>query len=157
MHSRSTTIALFDLSKKVTTFLDKKLSALGMFLDLKKASDTIDHSISLRKEECMGVRGIALQWITSYFNNRMQYVSLQNENSLHAIVVCDVPQGSILGPFLFILYINDICSISNSFRFILLADDTTIVSAHQNIDILHSQANTEVTKLHNWLCLNKLS
>ena len=76
----------------------------------------------------MGVRGIALQWI-SYLSNRMQYVSFQNENSLYGDVVCGVPQGSILGPLLFMKYNNDICNTSDSFRFILFADDTTIVSA----------------------------
>ena len=63
----------------------------------------------------------------------------------------------ILGPSLIIPYINDICNISNSIRFILFADDTTIISAHHNIDILHSQITIELTKLYNWSCLNKLS
>ena len=155
--NRSTTIALFDLSQKVSTFLDNKLSALGIFVDLRKAFDTIDHGILLKKVEYMGVRGIALKWVASYLNNRKQYVSFLNENSSYADVVCGVPQGSILGPLLFILYINDICNISNYFGFTLFADDTTIVSAHHNIDILFSQANIELTKLFNWLCLNKLS
>ena len=155
--NRSTTIALFDLSQKVSTFLDNKLSALGIFVDLRKAFDTIDHGILLKKVEYMGVRGIALKWVASYLNNRKQYVSFLNENSSYADVVCGVPQGSILGPLLFILYINDICNISNYFGFTLFADDITIVSAHHDIDILFSQANIELTKLFNWLCLNKLS
>ena len=155
--NRSTTIALFDLSQKVSTFLYNKLSALGIFVDLKKAFDTIDHGILLKKVEYMGLRGIALKWVASYLNNRKQYVSFLNENSSYADVVCGVPQGSILGPLLFILYINDICNISNYFGFTLFADDTTIASAHHDINILFSQANIELTKLYNWFCLNKLS
>ena len=121
-----------------------------------KAFDTIDRSILLITDEYMGVKGNALQLITSYLNNGMLYVSFQNDNSLYANV-CGVPQDSIHGPLLFILHISDIRSIFNSSRFILFTNDTTIASAHQNIDILFSQANTELTKLYNWFCLNKLS
>ena len=97
-------------------------------MDLRKAFDTIDHGILLKKVEYMGLRGITLKWVASYLNNRKQYVSFLNENSSYADVVCGVPQGSILGPLLFILYINDICNISNYFGFTLFADDTTIVT-----------------------------
>ena len=121
------------------------------------AFDTIDHGILLMKVEYMGVKGIALKWVASYINNRKQYVSFLSEHSSYADVVCDVPQGSILGPLLFILYINDICNISNYFTFTLFVDDTTIVSEHNDIDILFNQANIELTKLYNWFCLNKLS
>ena len=155
--NRSTTIALFNLSQKVSNFLDNKLSALGIFVDLTKAFDTIDHGILLKKVEYMGVRGIALKWVASYINNRKQYVNFLNENSSYADVVCCVPQVSINGPLLFIIYINDICNISNYFGFTLFADDTTIVSAHHDINILLSQAIIELTKLYNWCCLNKLS
>ena len=139
--NRSTTIALFNSSQKVSSFLDNKLSALGIFVDLRKAFDTIDHGISLKKVEYMGVRGIALKWVASYLSNRKQYVRFLNENSSYADVVCGVPQGSILGPLLFMLYINDICNISNYFMFTLFADDTTIISAHHDLNILFSQAN----------------
>ena len=109
------------------------------------AFDTIDHGMLLKKVEYMSVRRIALKWVASYLNNRKQYVSVLSENSSYADVVCGVPQGSILGPLLFILYIDDICNISNYFTFTLFADDTTIVSAHRNINILFSQANIELT------------
>ena len=85
--NRSITIALSDLSQKVSTFLDNKLSALGIFVDLRKAFDTIDHCILLKKVEYMDVRGIALKWVASYLNNRKQYVSFLNENSSYADVV----------------------------------------------------------------------
>ena len=104
-----------------------------------------------------GCKRNSFKWVASYLNNRKQYVSFLSEHSSYADVVCGVQQGSILGPLLFILYINDICNISNYFTFTLFADDTTIVSAHHDIDILFSQANIELTKFYNWFCINKLS
>ena len=150
-------IALFDLSQKVSTFLDNKLSALGIFVDLREEFNIIDHGILVKNLEYMGVWGIALEWVASYLANRNQYVRFLCEHSSYAEVVCGVPQGSIHGPLLFMFYINDICNISNYFTFTLFADGTTIVSAHHNINILFSQANIELTKLNNWFYLNKLS
>ena len=126
-------------------------------MDLRKAFDTIDNGILIKKVEYMRVRGIALKLVANYLNNRKQYVSFLCEHSSYAEFVCGVPQGSILGPLLFILYINDICNISIYFTLTLFANDTTIASADHNIDILFSQANIELTKLYNWCCLNKLS
>ena len=88
--------------------------------------------------------------------NRKQYFSFQNENSLYADVVCCVPRGSILGLLLFMLYVNDICNISCSFGFFLFSDNTTIISAHYDIDTVYIQANIELKKLYDWFCLNKL-
>ena len=84
-----------------------------MLIDLQKAFDTIDHSILLDKMEHFGIRGVARDWFCSYLSHREQSVPFNGSTSPHAIVRCGVPQGSILGPFLFILYVNDIQFVSN--------------------------------------------
>ena len=88
--------------------------------------------------------------MTIYFNKGKQYAIFQNENVFSSDVVCGIQQGSIHGSVLFILYINDISKIHMSFRFVLLADDMAIISSHDNIDILCSQASIEMTKEYNW-------
>ena len=98
---------------------------MGIFIDLKKAFDTIDHTISLDKLYHYGIRGISNDWVKSYLMNRKQFVHDDAISECNEIV-CGVPQGSILGPKLFILYINDICNISELMKFILIADYTNI-------------------------------
>ena len=99
----------------------------------------------------MGLRGIVINWLRSYLNNRKQYVELRNNKFSLSDVAYGVSQGSILGPLLFIIYINDICNASENLNFVLYADDTTFYTTHNDIDILFYCINIELKKLHNWL------
>ena len=128
-----------------------------MFIDLKKAFDTIDHSLLLKKLDHYGVRGISNDWLKSYLSDRKQYVSFNSLKSDLMSISCGVPQGSILGPKLFILYINDICNVSKLLQFVLFADDTNIFCSDVNILDLCKNVSLELDKLNIWFAVNKLS
>ena len=152
----STSSALADFIHKVSTALDNRQSTIGLFLDLSKAFDTLDHGILLKKLEIYGIRGIILNWFKSYLSNRKQYVKMDNYQSQMNYIQCGVPQGSILGPLLFILYINDICHVSNILQFILFADDTSVYLSHENLQTLQLTFNTELVALTEWFNTNRL-
>ena len=128
-----------------------------MFIDLQKAFDTIDHNILIKKAENMGLRGIVINWLMSYLNNRKQCVEFRNNKSSLRDVVCGVPQRSILGPLLSMIYINDICNASENLNFVLYADDTAFYTTDNDIDIVVNHTNIELNKMYYWLCLSKLS
>ena len=111
------------LTDRISNALYNGEYVLGVFLDFSKAFDTVNHEILLRKLYCYGIRGIAHDWMNSYLSHRSQYVLYEEVKSQKA-VTCGVQQGSILGPLLFLLYINDMASVSNVLFPILFADDT---------------------------------
>ena len=124
---------------------------------MSKAFDTIDHKILIGKLEYYGIRGIAKLWFENYLTNRKQIVKYKQVMSSEMMVQTVVPQGSILGPLLFILYINDIQNCSDIASMILFADDTNIFYSHSCLKTLNKILQTEVDKIAEWLNTNKLS
>ena len=153
----STDAALVTLLDKITHALNKNDFVLGIFLDFSKAFDTVDHKILLDKLYYYGVRGVPFHWIKDYLSERKQYVSYNGATSSYQTVSCGIPQGSILGPLLFLIYINDLPSISNNIFTLLFADDTNMFMSGPNIDDMISKINVELNELVTWLKANKLS
>ena len=153
----NTTHALLSFIEKVALSIDSSSHTVGVFLDFSKAFDTINHDILLSKLSHIGVRGKALEWFRSYLSNRKQFVYLNEHESDFKEITCGVPQGSILGPLLFIIYINDFHKCTNSFSFICFADDTNLFFSHKNPDVLVNTINAELLKVSEWIKANKLS
>lgn len=153
----STSMALIKLFDKITHELDNKCYSVGIFLDLSKAFDTIDHNILIDKLRCYGFRGIVNDWLASYISDREQYVYINGHSSTTLPIRTGVPQGSILGPLLFILYINDIVNVSRDVDLLLFADDTNVFLYDADINQLSIRANKALLDISNWFKLNRLS
>ena len=150
-------LALTYLTNKIINANEQHSNVLGIFLDFRKAFDTVNHKILLQKLEYYGVRGIALKWMQSYLCDRYQYVLYNGEKSNLCQSEYGVPQGSILGPLFFLLYINDLANISNVFQPLLYADDTSIFMTGNDINSMIKRMNNELVCLVRWLNVNKLS
>ena len=130
--SHSTEHAILEIVDKITHALDNRNNPLAIFLDLSKAFDTLNHHILLKKLDYYGVKDLSHRWFYSYLSNREQYVLFKSSKFIHLPIQTGVPQGSILGPLLYLIYMNDIQNSSSFFDFILYADDTTLYSSDTN-------------------------
>lgn len=153
----STQLALHHLCQNIHKTLDNKGYQISVFCDLSKAFDTISHSILLHKLKIYGIRGIALSWFKSYLGFRKHCTVYDYSVSSFTFINYGVPQGSILGPILFLIYINDITRCSNKLEFLLFADDTTISIQGQDLNYINDTLNTELINVSNWIKSNKLT
>lgn len=155
--NRSTETALMSFTSLIYKYLDNKLCAAGVFLDLSRAFDSLDHHILTDKLLNAGIRGVPLKLFKSYLNNRVQSVFCNGEYSSQGNIRQGVPQGSILGPTLFLLYINDIVNVSNRCKYVIFADDTTLIFAEKNIPALHNILKNDLILIKQWIKHNKLN
>jgi hypothetical protein len=153
----STLHAVTKFALDIITNIIEDNTTLATFIDFSKAFDKINHQILLHKLSLYGIRGIALSFISSYLENRPFFVSHNHcTSTLRTIQDIGVPQGSILGPLLFLLYINDLPTYLTDANTILFADDTTIYHTNNNIYELKSTMNNTLNKLHTWCQINKI-
>ena len=155
--NRSTSMALMESVEEITNAIVDYKYVAGIFIDLKKAFDTINHEILINKLERYGIRGIVLNWLRSYLSDRKQFVKLDESESSCLNIACGVPQGSVLGPKLFILYINDMCDVSKILKMVVFADDTNIFCSGTDLQELVDLVSHELCKLKSWFDRNKLS
>ena len=158
----STELAALELVDRIYIDLDKKRSPIAVYMDLSKAFDTLDHEILLYKLNRYGVKNNELAWFRSYLTGRTQFVDIDGIKSENLNISTGVPQGSILGPLLFLLYMNDIPNCSKLFKFILYTDDTSLLNSIQismsiECQDIIDEFNLELSRISDWLAVNKLS
>ena len=153
----STVHTLLSMCQTITDALDKNQFACVVFVDLQKAFDTVDHKVLLTKLNHYGIRGKALSLFKSYLTNRRQFVFIAGKSSKETLICHGVPQGSVLGPLLFLIYINDLhlaIKHSSTFHF---ADDTNLLNIQDSLESLVKKTNHDLNSLWHWLNANKIS
>jgi hypothetical protein len=153
----STSHALLSITERIFQALDRGQVACGVFIDLKKAFDTVDHDILLHKLSHYGVRGVSKLWFQSYLSDRQQFVTIANCNSSLKNIPHGVPQGSVLGPLLFLIYINDLHNALLYSEPYLFADDTNLIHISNSMKSLNKKLNIDLKLLCKWLNANKIA
>lgn len=148
--------ALLHATSLIYNYLDTSQKPVGIFLDLQKAFDVVNHSLLLKKLEGIGIGGRFLSLLENYLSNRFQITKIGNFHSGALEVTCGVPQGSILGPTLFLIYINDLCKLNLDGHIISFADDTLLIFAKPTWTESFNCANFWLAKVYNWINSNKL-
>ena len=155
--NHSTVLALMEVVDNIYQHLDRQESTIGIYIDLQKAFDTVNHDILLYKLNNYGVRGVVLQWFISYLKERHQFTFLAGNRSEIGLITTGVPQGSVLGPLLFLIYVNDIYNAVPGTKIKLFADDTNLFLHDKNLENLYRKANENLENLSKWFVANKLS
>ena len=155
--NRSTSLAIYDLIENEMTARDENLSTCAIYLDLQKCFDSVDREILLKKLSHYGIRGHALNLLRSYLTDRYQFTLINNIASNFELVEFGVPQGSCLGPLLFLIFINDMPLSSMKLIIKLFADDSLLFVSGKNLDEIKSILNEELPKIENWFLSNKLT
>ena len=155
-HNKSTVHHLLHLTNHITQELNSKKFCIGVFLDLKKAFDVVSHNILLKKLKKLGINGVTLKWFKSYLSNRNQCVEIGGVTSSCKNLDISVLQGSILGPILFLCFINDL-SLSTTLLALLFADDTIVLASDFSLPNLIDHVNLEMQKLANWFRANRMA
>ena len=153
----STADALIELTESIYQSLNNKSHHISILIDLKKAFDTMNHNILLNKLYLYGIRGLPLAWFRSYLGQRRSYVKLGESASDVLVSNIGIPQGSILGPILFLVFINDLPNVSNLFKTCLFADDTTLSVSNSNAVQLVETVNSDLNKISSWTLSNRLT
>ena len=153
----STEHAIVQLVDQIRNSFESKQYTLGVFVDLSKAFDTVNHKIWISKLENYEIRGKKLLWFVSYLTNRAQFIKYINANTGFQKIVCCVLQGWVLGPLLFLIYVNDLKDTSKGLDCIMFADDTIFFYAQRNVMGLFHTVNSKFEKISLWFKANKLS
>jgi hypothetical protein len=154
--SHSTCTALIEVTDTILSNMNEGLLTGAVYLDLKKAFDTVDHQTVLKRMSSLGIKDTELSWFSDYLDNRKQCVRINNTESEYLQVNCGVPQGSILGPLLFILYVNDLPNVIQNSKIFLYADDTLLLFASNDTNKIKRALEQDLKHATEWFSINKL-